>query len=152
MSRFTSDMLSDIKFEIYPVNSTSGSSNSSYRLSHNQVTEKARLIIPELSNKVIIDTLTEILNIIDSVTLSDPLVARYIKPISPTITDDGSLLLEWNNPDFRLGFNIEDDKHESGWYLVTSSRLQNIRATDRLINTDLEKMVKTLIKVVEQNS
>ena len=35
--------------------------------------------------------------------------------------DDGSILFEWVFPSGRIGFNIESEATESGWYIVTTN-------------------------------
>ena len=33
--------------------------------------------------------------------------------------EDGSIIVEWIFPGFRFGLNIEKDKKESGWHVVS---------------------------------
>lgn len=43
-----------------------------------------------------------------------------VPPLSATMAHDGSLLIEWTFSDRRMGFNIEPNQDESGWYFVSS--------------------------------
>ncbi len=42
------------------------------------------------------------------------------------VTDDGAILLEWFAPHKRIGFSIEPDPAESGWFLVSDSTLGDV--------------------------
>lgn len=42
------------------------------------------------------------------------------------VTEDGSILLEWFAPHKRIGFSIEPDPAESGWFLVSDSMLGDV--------------------------
>ncbi|NQU35619.1 MAG: hypothetical protein HQ521_20525 [Bacteroidetes bacterium] len=44
-------------------------------------------------------------------------------------TDDESLLVEWIFSDFRIGFTLETNDLESGWYLVSNSNLGSINVS-----------------------
>lgn len=50
--------------------------------------------------------------------------------------DDGSILVEWIDHDFRVGFSIERILSESSWYVVSNSTLGNISECGYLFQKD----------------
>lgn len=55
--------------------------------------------------------------------LADRFVERdfgYLPHLSVSETEAGAALLEWTLPSRRLGFTLEPDKAESGWYFATT--------------------------------
>jgi len=42
-----------------------------------------------------------------------------VGPIHAYEEEDGSIVVEWIFPDMRIGLNIEKDKNESGWHVVS---------------------------------
>jgi hypothetical protein len=58
-------------------------------------------------------------------------------PLLANIDEDGSLMLEWIFPDFRVGFNIEPVAADSGWHLVANKKMNHLTRsgalTDNLI-------------------
>ena len=65
--------------------------------------------------------------------------------------DDGSVLIEWIFNDFRVGFTIEKNKDESGWYLVTTKKLGFINASGYFLDTEKEKLLIWLVSFVTAN-
>lgn len=66
--------------------------------------------------------------------------------------EDDSVLIEWIFDDFRVGFTIEKNKDESGWYLVTTKRLGFINASGYFLDTEREKLLNWLVIFVKDNS
>ena len=63
--------------------------------------------------------------------------------------EDDSIVVEWIFPDFRIGLNIEKDKKESGWHVVskqiTASGPLFYERTEIYINTDgMRKLAKSV--------
>lgn len=54
------------------------------------------------------------------------------------LPNDGSVVLEWILNDYRLGFTIEQDTNDSGWYLVSNRRMGEIMASGALTQVDRE--------------
>ncbi|MGD0626601.1 MAG: hypothetical protein ABSB32_18045 [Thermodesulfobacteriota bacterium] len=99
-------------------------------------TESARKIISQLSNRNIA---VEALKIFER--LQQLLTDSHIKnlpPIRSFVLEDGSVLVELISAHSRLGFSIEQDRHESSWYLVTDETQRNIRASGDIGNDDIE--------------
>lgn len=55
--------------------------------------------------------------------------------------DDGSLLLEWTSRHWRIGFTLEKDRRQSGWYLVSDEIDGNVRAYGDFANVDVRWLV-----------
>lgn len=67
------------------------------------------------------------------------------------INEDGSLVIEWPFDDFRVGFTIEKNKDESGWYLVTTKKLGFINASGYFLDIDRRKLLDWLVNFVTTN-
>lgn len=66
--------------------------------------------------------------------------------------EDGSVLLEWIDDDFRVGFGIGPSLEESSWYVVTSKNLDSKNAS-ALLNPDyLKATVFSLVDFVLSHS
>lgn len=65
--------------------------------------------------------------------------------------DDGSVLIEWIFENFRVGFTIEKNSEESGWYLVSGKNLGQINAYGNLNKADDEKLLSWLLVFVISN-
>lgn len=76
----------------------------------------------------------------------------YLPLLDATIFDDGSLLIEWPFPDFRLGFGIELNPKESGWYIVTNAKLKEVLTSDYLDSISINELVKLFVGFALQNS
>jgi hypothetical protein len=59
--------------------------------------------------------------------------------------DDGSVLLEWVFGDYRIGFNIEPDPQDSGWFLVTNRNLGEITASGFISGIRLNRLILWLL-------
>jgi hypothetical protein len=79
--------------------------------------------------------LMELAWVIDAISRSLPADARSVVDryahLAGTI-ENGSVLLEWVFPDFRIGFNIEPTSEESGWYMVSNKRLHEQTKSGRI--------------------
>jgi len=76
----------------------------------------------------------------------------YLPPLKAFNLEDGSVLIEWIYPDFRVGFSIEENKKESGWYLVSNKKLGEISASGFLESIDINRLVLWLLNFVISNS
>ncbi len=57
---------------------------------------------------------------------------------------DGSILIEWVFPGFRVGFTVEPDPKESGWYLVSTQNFGGINASGYMSGIDTKKLLTWL--------
>lgn len=69
------------------------------------------------------------------------------KPLRAFLADDGSLLMEWAYPDFRMGFSLEPEPRKSSWFLVSMSlsSLGGIQASGYLPGGDAVKLLCWLV-------
>jgi len=66
-------------------------------------------------------------------------------------TDDKSILIEWIFLNFRIGFDIEPNPAETGWYLVSSEALGNVNALGYIKEKNLEKTFLWLLNYAISN-
>jgi hypothetical protein len=76
----------------------------------------------------------------------------HLPPLHAFLVDDGSILLEWIFPDFRIGFSFEPSLEDSGWYLVSTKKLGEISASGYLSGIDLSRLVMWLVNFVLSHS
>jgi hypothetical protein len=75
-----------------------------------------------------------------------------LPPLHAFILDDGSISIEWIQANFRIGFNIEVDQAESGWYLLSNDKLGQITASGRTSTIQIQSLVLWLLNFVIANS
>lgn len=73
-----------------------------------------------------------------------------IPPLHAHIDADGSVLLQWIFPDFRVGFNIERVPENSGWHLVMNKKAGDFTASGSL--TDKFKILCVLVPLIFTNA
>jgi len=76
----------------------------------------------------------------------------YLPRLYADNVEDGSVLLEWIFPDFRIGFSVEPDPEESSWQLASGERLGTIAAFGYTRGINLRKLVWWLLGFVIPNS
>jgi hypothetical protein len=76
----------------------------------------------------------------------------YLPPFRAFSVDDGSLLIEWTFTAFRVGFSIEIDPKDSGWYLVTNKSLGEINASGFISDANLKSIIPWLFGFVLLNT
>lgn len=64
---------------------------------------------------------------------------------------DGSILIEWIFPDFRIGFSFELIKEESSWYLVANKHLKEISSSGLLDFTEIDELLINLLNFATSN-
>ena len=75
----------------------------------------------------------------------------HLPPLGAFNVDDGSVLIEWIFSDFRIGFNVEPDPDDSGWYLVSNKNLGEISASGYTSGAGLESLVLWLLGFILSN-
>jgi len=73
---------------------------------------------------------------------------RALPPFRAVEEDNESVLIEWIFAKFRIGFTIEPDPRESGWYLVSSQALNEVGASGRLSGANMKKNFLWLLNFV----
>lgn len=76
----------------------------------------------------------------------------YLPPLQAFNLDDGSVVIEWIFSDFRVGFNVEPNSDESGWYLVSNESLGAISASGFTSNIDVKRLILWLLNFILSNS
>ncbi len=76
----------------------------------------------------------------------------YLPPLQAFNVDDGSVLIEWIFSNFRIGFNIEPNSEDSGWYLVSNENLGEISASGYTSSIDITLIVFWLLNFALSNS
>jgi len=72
-----------------------------------------------------------------------------LPPIHAFTPEDGSLLIEWTATHWRIGFSVEQDTKDAGWYLVSDELAGNIRAYGNLAGVDVPWLVKWALAHLE---
>jgi hypothetical protein len=76
----------------------------------------------------------------------------HLPPLQAFLPDDGSILIEWIFPDFRIGFSLEPNLDDSGWYLVSNKKLGEISASGYVSGIDLKNLILWLLNFVLTHS
>lgn len=76
----------------------------------------------------------------------------YLPPLQAFNVDDGSILIEWIFSDFRIGFNVEPNPEDSGWYLISNKNLGEISASGYTSNIDIKTLALWLFNFALSNS
>lgn len=71
----------------------------------------------------------------------------YIPQVRTFAPEDGSILIEWNFDNFRIGFNIEEDISENSWYLI-SNNLGKVSASGYIIDSNIESIVSWVLAFI----
>jgi hypothetical protein len=71
-----------------------------------------------------------------------------LHPLRGFVAEDGSFLIEWVFDDFRIGFTIESNPDESGWYLISTKKLGSITAYGSISEIDINTLILWLINFV----
>lgn len=110
-------------------------------------------ILPEIGNPSIVEQTESLLSAIHWMIQQTSIRtegSNDIPPLRGHIEDDGSVLLEWIFPDFRMGFNIEPSPGDSGWHLVMNKKRGNFTASGPL--TDKLNILLTLVSLIVSNT
>ena len=73
---------------------------------------------------------------------------RYLPPLHAVNISDGSILIEWIFADFRIGFTIESNSRQSGWYFVSNGGLGQSSNSGLIANTDIKGLLLRLVGIV----
>jgi len=76
----------------------------------------------------------------------------HLPPLRAFLPNDGSVLIEWIFPDFRIGFSIEPTPEDSGWYLVSNKKLGEISASGYVSGIDIKNLILWLLNFVLAHS
>jgi len=76
----------------------------------------------------------------------------FLPPLRAFNNEDGSFLIEWIFKDYRIGFSIEVNHAESGWYLVSKRELGEISASGYIADVNIKNIVLWLLNFVVSHS
>jgi hypothetical protein len=106
----------------------------------------ARRLVQGFANKAMAKMADKILDELCNALID--IDSRKLPPIRAFEPEDGSLLIEWIFPHHRLGFSIEPDEQESGWFLVSDKSAHRIAASGFLVGEDIRRRVNWLLEPV----
>ena len=124
-------------FNNYATSDIEGEADTFRLRGESNTVKQARKIIPQIENPCVakqLDSLLSFVNKIVSTLMQLEEDLNLIPPLHPHVEEDGSVLLQWVFPDFRIGFNIEPNPNDSGWHLVANKKLGDITASGQLTN------------------
>lgn len=75
----------------------------------------------------------------------------FVQPIRAFVSEDNTILLEWIFKNYRIGFSIEENSNDSGWYLVSKRELGEISASGYL-HPDTKNTILWLVNFVISHS
>jgi hypothetical protein len=118
---------------------------------------QAREIIPQVANRSVAEQLERLLSIIGQmIELAKQERKRRelgdippLPPLHACVDKDGAVLIEWIFPDFRVGFNMEPCREDSGWHLVSNKKVGEITASGQL--TSMGEIVAALLDFIVPN-
>ena len=120
-----------------------------------RITEQARALLPRIQDPGVARNTAEVVSAIEEAAAA--LAAsggevKMIPPVRATLQANGSVNLEWLKRDLRVGFTIETDPGDSGWYLVTSRDLGDTGAYGPLSSRWIRDTVSRAFYFLSANS
>jgi hypothetical protein len=143
---------------IKPTNETTGSALHAYYLPipiESGLFRSAWKVVRQLLNQEMAKEARKLLTTIQDIVISFQ-QSRFdlasLPLLNAFIANDGSMYFEWTSSDFRVGFSIEPDPSESGWYLVSNKKLGEISASGYITGIDIKNLIVWLLSFVLSNS
>jgi hypothetical protein len=78
--------------------------------------------------------------------------SSHLPPLYATQIEDGSLLIDWIFPNFRIGFSFEEDPSNNGWYIVTDKKLEEYTGSGYLTNENFKDTILRMFMFAINNS
>jgi hypothetical protein len=119
------------------------------------ITRDAKIAASHLASKEMEQAANGVLNALEKSARTYRAIGGDVERLEPVrvfLPEDGSLVLEWINPDFRIGFNIEPQVAESGWYIVTTERFGNAGMHRSLVNTQMDEVATLALNFLTANT
>ncbi len=76
----------------------------------------------------------------------------HLPPLWASEVEDGSIILEWAFPDFRIGFGIEPNPDNTSWYKVANKNLGDKNEYGYLNEKNFESVIIKLFTFIFTNS
>jgi hypothetical protein len=147
----SSDLPRNIKSEDITTGTSGEARVFSFCGESNPVRE-AKAIIPQIQNKIVAEQLDKLLltisKMIEFAQRKRPELGN-IPALIAHIDEDGAVTVEWVFPDFRVGFNLEVNPADSGWYLVSNKKLNESTMSGQMKNMDT--IIPTLLNFIVGN-
>lgn len=147
------------RIPIEPVDETTGGSPN---VSFSPLLESSSLVRPawdairQTENQEVAREARRLLSVIQEMIVSFQQFGFDLGHLPPlrafNVVDDGSVSIEWILSDFRIGFTIEPNPEDSGWYLVSNKNLGEITASGYTSNIDIKTLVLWLLNFILSNS
>lgn len=143
---------------IKPVNETTGSALHNYQfpaLREHGLFRNAWRVVRQLHDREIAKNAEELLMAIQEIVISfqySQFDLTSLPVLNAFKSDDGSVYFEWTSSDFRVGFSIETNPSESGWYLVSNKKLGEISASGYIMGIEIKNLIIWLLSFVISNS
>lgn len=112
-------------------------------------------LVYRLSNRQLADQSYNLINVIEKALIiiqQYQFDLSYIPQLQAKIIDENTVLFEFICQDFRIGFSIESNPQESGWYLVTNRKLGEVSYSGFLSAIDLNFLIMYLVQFIVYNS
>ncbi|HID30264.1 MAG TPA: hypothetical protein EYP19_09700 [Desulfobacterales bacterium] len=112
-------------------------------------------LIHQVENKEIAQEAKRLLSVIQETVSTFQLLqfdVGYIPQLQAFTVDDGSVLFEWAFNDYRIGFSIEPNPQDSGWFLITNRKLGEISAFGFISGIELHPLILWLLNFILSHS
>jgi len=127
-----------------------GEPTESFSLRHEpNPTREAWKVIPQIQDTSVVKQLDELLSTISREVLKaqeTPGSLSHIPALHAHVLEDGSVVLEWLFTDFRVGFNIEPNRADSGWHYVLGKKFNERSGSGQL--KDMGDVVSLLDNII----
>ncbi len=117
--------------------------------SRENVTQLARVTLESTSNREVAKRAIIILDIIENQLQSFDI--STLPPIRIAELEDERVIIEWIFENFRMGFNLELDDDESGYFQISDKSAGEIRSSGYLKGLKLEVLIRSLLTLVLNN-
>ncbi len=117
--------------------------------SQRNLTSLARTELEKTSNKEIAKQAYKILDALE-IQLQNYDIS-VLPPIRIGELDDGRIIIEWIFDNFRMGFNLEINLEESGYFLVSDKSAGEIRSSGYLKGLKLETLIQSSLTLILNN-
>lgn len=115
--------------------------------------DSASMVIAQLPGGELKDQVHEVVNLVRGALLrwqaaDHPIVIA----VHMTVAEDGTVLIEWASPEFRFGFNLEEEQEDSSWFIVSSPEFGGLVQSKRLVRSEIPGIVEQMARFAAENS
>lgn len=147
-----------VPFQIEPMNETTGGAPYLYYSSFIGMSGLFRdtwRVVRQVNNPEIARKSKDLLTTIQEMVIffqQNGFDLSNLPPLHAFLVNDDSILFEWIFGDYRVGFSIEPNPDDSGWYLVSNKNLGEISASGYLAGVDTKNLITWLLSFIFSNS